>query len=58
MDGLIAKALGSNRKVDAKGGDASTLLDHLIQETRDPGVLRDETLNVSTLLDLLVARPA
>lgn len=43
VDGLIEHALA---KVYDSQEDSGTLLDHLIQETRDPRVLKDQVLNV------------
>ncbi|KAL8276562.1 hypothetical protein RQP46_011052 [Phenoliferia psychrophenolica] len=49
--GLIEKALARSRIVNAKGEESGSLLDSLIQKTRDPKVLKDQVLNI-----LLAAR--
>lgn len=46
VDHLVQNALEKSRTVK-DGEEYETLLDHLIQETRDPRVLKDEVLNVS-----------
>lgn len=42
----MQQALDKSRSVK-DGEEMETLLDHLIQETRDPMMLKDEVLNVS-----------
>ncbi|KAM0746556.1 cytochrome P450 [Meredithblackwellia eburnea MCA 4105] len=51
IDKLIEKALQRSRKVDDSGEETITLLDSLVQKTRDPQVLKDQVLNI-----LLAAR--
>lgn len=46
VDNVVSQALNKSRSVN-DGEATETLLDHLIQETRDPKVLKDEVLNVS-----------
>ena len=50
VDGLIEKALARTRTVNEKGQETGSLLDSLIQKTRDPKVLKDQILNVSPIL--------
>jgi hypothetical protein len=48
VDSLVETALEKSRnKQDKAERNVETLLDHLIHETRDPKVLKDEVLNVS-----------